>query len=89
MRKCYNLELNNKARTKITRVKCFLFLECNYHPSIIFHQTPAIIINFASVVIGMVLPLGYSIVEGRLSYNEDWDETAELQSESEEESSDF
>ena len=38
-----------------------------------------------------VLPPGYSISEGRLAYNEewDWDETAELQSDSEEEWYDF
>ena len=45
-----------------------------------------------SVVIGENLPispLGYSISEGRLAYNEEWDETAELQSVSEEESNDF
>ena len=45
-----------------------------------------------SVVIGEnlpVLPPGYSISEGRLAYNEEWDETAELQSDSEEEWYDF
>ena len=35
------------------------------------------------------LPPGYSIFEGRLAYNEEWDETAELQSDSKEESTDF
>ncbi len=32
-----------------------------------------------------VLPPEYSACEGRLAYNEEWDETAELQSDSEEE----
>ena len=36
-----------------------------------------------------VLPSGYSISGGRLAYNEEWDETAELQSDSEVESNDF
>ena len=36
-----------------------------------------------------VLPPGYSISEGRLVYNEEWDETAELQSDPEEEWYDF
>ena len=34
-----------------------------------------------SVVIGEKLPAlppGYSVCEGRLAYNEEWDETAEL-----------
>ncbi len=35
------------------------------------------------------LPPGYSISEGRLAYNEEWDETTELQSDSEEEWYDF
>ncbi len=35
------------------------------------------------------LPPGYSISEGRFAYNEEWDETAELQSDSEEKWSDF
>ena len=41
-----------------------------------------------SVVVGEklpVLPPGYSISEGRLPYNEEWDEIVELQSDSEEE----
>lgn len=45
-----------------------------------------------SVVIGEslpVLPSGYSISEGKLAYNEEWDETAELQSDSEVESNDL
>ena len=33
-----------------------------------------------------ILPSGYLVSEGRLAYNEEWDKTAELQSESEEES---
>ena len=36
-----------------------------------------------------VLPPGYSVCEGQLTYNEKWDETAELQSDSEEEWYDF
>ena len=45
-----------------------------------------------SVVIGEKLPAlppGYSISEGRLAYNEEWDESVELQSASEEEWYDF
>ncbi len=45
-----------------------------------------------SVVIGEKLPdlpPGYSISEGRFAYNEEWHETAELQSDSEEEWYDF
>ena len=45
-----------------------------------------------SVVIGEslpVLPSGYSISQGRLTNNEEWDETAELQSDSELESNEF
>ena len=35
------------------------------------------------------LPPGYSISEGRLAYNEEWDETAEMQSDLEVEDSDL
>ena len=45
-----------------------------------------------SVVIGEklpVLPPGYSISEGRLAYNEEWNEIVDLQSDSEEEWYDF
>ena len=45
-----------------------------------------------SVVIGgklPVLPPGHPISEGRLAYNEEWNESVELQSDSEEEWYDF
>lgn len=35
-----------------------------------------------------VLPSGYSVSEGRLAYNEEWDKTAELHSDSEETNND-
>ena len=44
------------------------------------------------VVIGEklpVLPPGYSVCEGRFAYNEEWDETAELQSDSKDKRDDF
>ena len=44
------------------------------------------------VVIGETLPVllpGYSVCEGRLAYNEEGDETAELQSDSKEERNDI
>ena len=45
-----------------------------------------------NLVIGEKLPLlppGYSISKGQLAYNEEWDETAELQSDSDDESNNF